>query len=95
MRLDIPSLPINKLVSIYMIASYCYYHRYESVLPDTDYDLICKRLYKEYDNITHQHKEHLDKESLKAGTAYQISTYPTIVMCVGEDIMRGEYEDWN
>lgn len=95
MRLQIDKLSIDRLVSVYMLSSYCYYHRYESILPDEDYDKVCRRLLKEYDRIEHQHKAHLCKENLKAGTAFTIKTYPTVVMLVAEEIMAGVREDWN
>lgn len=95
MRLNIEKEKIGRLYQIFLLASYSYYKRYESILPDEDYDKIAKRLLKEWDNFEHQHKYLITKEDLKAGTAYAIKHYPTIVVIVAEEIMNGDYADFN
>ena len=72
------NLTINQCVSTYLMASYLYYHLHESVISDHEYDSLCKRLYKEYDKITHPHAYLFDKDDLKAGTGFAITEYPTI-----------------
>ena len=95
MRLNIQQEKIGRLYSLFLVASYCYYKRFSDIMPDTDYDAIAKRLLKEWGTFEHQHKYLISKEDLKAGTAYAIKEYPTIVQIVGENIMLGIYPDFN
>ena len=77
-------------MSTWMVASYLYYIRYESVMEDSAYDDICKRLLECYDDITHEHKRFVSKEDLQAGTGFTLrqKDYPRIVVIVAEDWMR-------
>ena len=70
--IDIEKISLNRLVSFYFMSSYLYYELDLNVLTDTDFDKLCFRLLKEYDKIEHPHKKYLDKESLSAGTGYDI-----------------------
>jgi NAD-dependent DNA ligase len=74
----INGLEVDPLVPIYLMSSYLYYELDKNVLDDHQFDQICRRLYREFDNITHYHKHLLDKDSLGASTGYQLK-YPTIV----------------
>ena len=58
------------------MSSYLYYKEDKAVLLDSEFDLVCKRLYDEWDDIVHWHKELINKEDLIAGTGYAISKYP-------------------
>ena len=49
-----------------------------SLVPDTEYDIICKRLYNEWDEVEHFHKHLVEKETLLAGTGYSLK-YPEMV----------------
>jgi NAD-dependent DNA ligase len=62
-----------------LTSSYLYYKEDLNVLTDTDYDLLCHRLYQKFDEVTHPHKNLIDKESLGAGTGYGLEQYPTRV----------------
>ena len=77
-------IPTNMLVPYYLMSSYLYYKTDKHVYRDGDYDKICKRLYNEWDDVEHWHKELIDKESLTAGTGYQISEYPDRVKFAAE-----------
>ena len=68
----------NMLVPYYLMHSYLYYEKAESLIDDHEYDEICKRLASEWTNITHWHKDLIDRQALQAGTGYQIqwSTMP-------------------
>ena len=70
-----------KLVVWYLMASYCYYCLDKTIMPDADFDGICLRLLKEFDNIEHRHKYLIDKSALEAGTGFHIKEdeYPGIV----------------
>jgi NAD-dependent DNA ligase len=66
------------------MSSYLYYKKDKSVLSDTDYDVMCKRIISEWNTIKHPHKKFVKKEALVAGTGYHIKKYPTITMSAGE-----------
>ena len=76
---DIDKIHPNRLVSYYCMSSYLYYEKEKNVLTDGDYDSLCKRILKEWDNITHQHKDKLSKELLQAGTGYRMR-YTNLIM---------------
>ena len=61
-----------------LMASWNYYQRAGSVSPlleDATYDGACKWLYDQWDNIDHKYKNLIDKETLKAGSMYDIGSY--------------------
>ena len=60
------------LVPYYLMYSYLYYEKNESIVNDAEYDMICKRLYDEWENVEHYHKHLVDRDSLIAGTGYTI-----------------------
>lgn len=75
MDFEIPNvyeIPINRCVPYYLMSSFLYYKGDKTILEDGDFDYMCKRLYDEWDNITHYHKHLLDKDSLRAGTGYEL-----------------------
>jgi|TARA_B110000285_G_C14521278_1_gene336663 hypothetical protein len=83
---DVPfveEISCHRLVPFYLMSSYLYYKKDKSVLSDGDYDMLCKRLYKEWDNVKHPHKHLIDKESLLAGTGYQLK-YTNMIMGAAE-----------
>lgn len=67
---NINEISVNRCVPYYLMSSYLYYKEDKFVLHDNDYDLLCKRIIKEWDSITHFHKHFIDLDSLKAGTGY-------------------------
>jgi hypothetical protein len=76
-------------LSWFLIASYCYYCRYESILSDEVYDKMALYLLNNYDEIDHMHKHLVTKDMLQAGTAYNLrmEDYPLRVRVIGEDLM--------
>ena len=42
------------------------------MIDDTEYDQMCKTLLDKYDELKHMHKHLVKKESLTAGTGYDI-----------------------
>ena len=68
----------NMLVPYYLMYSYLYYEKDISLVPDTEYDIICKRLYNEWNEVEHLHKHLVEKETLLAGTGYSLK-YPEMV----------------
>lgn len=68
----------NKLVSWYLVHSFLYYECNTSIISDQEYDLICSELLKKLNQADHKHKYLIDKEALKAGTAFHLkfNDYP-------------------
>lgn len=80
---------IPKLISEYLIHSYIYYERGTSVISDAAYDQIVEELLDNYSKVRasdHPHKHLILKDSLKAGTGYDIK-YPTIVRVTGNHLI--------
>lgn len=75
------SLSCNRLVPYYLMSSYLYYELDEiTPITDSEYDILCKRLYDEWENITHVHKGLVRKDALLAGSGFYLSgRYPLIV----------------
>lgn len=73
-----------------LVASYLYYHKDFSLMDDTEFDMLCKNAYDNWDTINHPHKHLLDQESLKAGTLYHLdeTDYPLIVRTIGDTIVN-------
>tara|TARA_A100001201_G_scaffold69292_1_gene63996 strand:- start:149 stop:442 length:294 start_codon:yes stop_codon:yes gene_type:complete len=68
----------NMLVPIFLMTSYLYYIKDESVIPDEVYDSLCKRLLDRWNKIEHFHKHLISKEALSAGTGFNMkeTDYP-------------------
>ena len=75
----ISELPINQQFKIYLFTSYLYYKEDVSAIKDNEFDMLCNNLLKNWDNITHYHKNLINKSDLEAGTGFAIQ-YPTIVI---------------
>jgi hypothetical protein len=58
----------NMLIPWYLMASYLYYHKDESLLSDPVFDQIAKRIMEEWDQITHWHRDVVNRDDLSAGT---------------------------
>ena len=62
----------NMLIPYYLMFSYLYYEKNINLIDDTEFDQICKTLLDKYDELEHMHKDLVKKESLTAGTGYDI-----------------------
>lgn len=83
----------HKDLQQYLCSSFLYYCRMESVISDTEYDMLAKRLLESYDEWqTHMHAHLVTKEDLEAGTLYKLKAadYPPMVRLAAEMWMRGE-----
>jgi NAD-dependent DNA ligase len=71
----------NAIVPWWLMASYLYYRRGESLLSDGYFDQLCRDLIANWDAIEHRHKHLIDREQLDAGTGYYLASadYPTII----------------
>ena len=62
----------NMLIPYYLMFSYLYYEKNISLIDDAEFDGMCKTLLDKLDTLTHMHKHLVKKESLTAGTGYDI-----------------------
>ena len=62
----------NMLIPYYLMFSYLYYEKNISLVDDGEFDAMCKTLLEKLDTLTHMHKHLITKESLTAGTGYDI-----------------------
>ena len=60
------------LVPYYLMFSYLYYEKDVSLIEDTEFDKLCQTLLEKYDSVEQMHKHLVSKESLTAGTGYDI-----------------------
>ena len=60
------------LIPYYLMFSYLYYEKNISLIEDGEFDDMCKTLLEILDSLTHMHKHLVKKESLTAGTGYDI-----------------------
>ena len=70
--MELSNVSLNRLVPIYLMSSYLYYELDDSVLNDTQFDYLCKKLYDNWDKVEHMHKHLIDKDNLLAGSGYGI-----------------------
>jgi len=75
------------LVPYYLMYSYLYYKKNESLISDNQYDNLCKDLLKNWDNINHIHKHLISKESLEAGTGYDLK-YTSMIISAAEQFLK-------
>jgi len=69
----------------YLIASYLYYNRYESIMPDEEFDQLARKLLEEYDHWG-KHPHCPTEDDLRAGT--YLGEYPQIVTVASEMYLR-------
>ncbi len=65
------AIPDSQTVK-YLLASYLYYEEDFSPITDSEYDMLCLELDARFDEITHWAKHLIDRESLKAGSGYDL-----------------------
>lgn len=64
---------LGELARIYFEESYKYYVLYtDNSISDGEYDMICRKLLLEFDDIPVGYRTRLDKELLSAGSGYSI-----------------------
>ena len=80
----------NMLIPYYLMLSYLYYVKNESLIDDTEFDIMCKDILNEWDDLTHWHKPLLKKANLEAGTGYD-TKYPHRVGSAAELLLK-EYQ---
>lgn len=72
---------INTSISWFLLLSYHYYHKNESLVTDSFYDELSKFILDRWGNIKHPHKNLITKENLKCGSLYNLKEedYPIIL----------------
>lgn len=68
---------INMAVPYYLMASYAYYVEDDPIFSDAFYDKLAEIIFKKWNNITHRHRDVIDKDALKAGSF--LGKYPSII----------------
>lgn len=68
---------INLMVPWYLMASYAYYIEDEPILTDSFYDNLAKTILAVWDDITHRHRDVINKDALVAGSF--LGEYPGII----------------
>ena len=87
------STSLGRVLQIYLMASYLYYHLSKSVMEDEQYDKLARILKNHWTEFEHQHKHLVTLSDLEAGTLYGLkaSDYPGMVVG-GALLMLDEYE---
>ena len=70
--MELSNVSLNRLVPIFLMSSYLYYEQDKSVLADTEFDYLCKRLRDNWDKVDHIHKHLITKADLDVGSGYGI-----------------------
>ena len=78
---DIGTWSPGRVLSWYLMCSYLYYICDFSLVSDSVYDTMAKKILANYESIDHQHKYLVSKDDLAAGTLYSLKDkdYPTMV----------------
>lgn len=76
----------NMLVPWYIMASYAYYVEDNPIVSDVMFDSMAKKLLKNWCNVEHFHKHHLNKDMLLAGT--YLGDYPSRVPAAVQQTRR-------
>jgi len=89
-NISVDELKPNQMLMLFLMSSYAYYHRFDSLMADEEFDSMCKVMIDRWDEIDHEHKYLVKIEDLKAGTGYAIkyADYPTRVRVGADDWMR-------
>lgn len=85
---------VSGLVPWYLMASVMYYHMDAPILSDARYDEIARTLDERWDEVEHEHKKLIDRDSLKTGSlfALKLEDYPlrtrAAAVAVAKDIVK-------
>ena len=66
---------LNMMVPYYLMAAYAYYKEDDPIFTDAFFNNMGKTMLERWDDITHYHKEYINKGDLEAGTF--LGEYPT------------------
>lgn len=86
---DPKALPVKLLVPWYLMASYLYYECSISIMSDSEYDQLCKKLDELWAFAKkHRHSHLVDRASLSATTGYYLNDLPQIVKNAAVQLAR-------
>lgn len=77
----------NLAVSWWLIASYAYYMRDETLISDEFFDYLTLVIKENFDEIVHVNKDLITEDRLSAGSAFDLRIYPNRVMVCAEQLM--------
>jgi len=66
----------------------------EPIVDDMEYDEICRELKEKWDSVNHYHKHLIDKQSLGAGTGYELQ-YNKRIECASVTLLNKSKEHEN
>lgn len=73
---------LKKLYGWYLTCSYAYYKMDISLIPDEQYDKMCKVLHKHFYEIQHRYWYVTRPEDFEAGTGYAINWPPELASAI-------------
>lgn len=81
----------NTCISFWLLSSYAYYVRYDSIMSDEAFDKMSRWMLDNWDSLEHINKDLITKEMLLAGSGYNLkeSDYPLRVKVTAEDFIKG------
>lgn len=77
----------NLAVSWWLISSYAYYMRDETLISDEFFDYLTLLIKENYEQITHENKDLITPERIACGSAFDLRIYPTRVMVCAEQLI--------
>lgn len=88
-RQDFKTNP-SSCIAWMLMASYAYYCKDEGLLKDETFDKLCLYILNNWDTLEHKLKSFVPKESLSAGTGYNIafSSFPNGFVRVIENLIE-------
>ena len=80
----------NSCISFWLVSSYCYYIRYDSLLSDEFFDKMSKWMLDNWDSLDHTNKNLITKDMLAAGSGFNLKEddYPLRVKISAEDFIK-------
>ncbi len=67
-----PGHELEQACRYYLMYSYAYYHGHKALIPDAEYDALCRHLYDNFATLPEKYAHLMDKDALAAGTGYHI-----------------------
>ena len=76
-------------VTQYLVHSYLDYIMYEAVIPDYEYDALCRDMLNNFDLLESPYMHLIEEDALRAGTGYQIpaSKYPEDIIAIAKKLI--------
>lgn len=75
------------LIPWFLLLSYCYYERDLSLVTDSFFDEMCRRMLAEWPTLRHPDKHRISEEDLSAGTGYAVKV-PERAKGAAEEFLR-------